>query len=628
MSAKLLTRHAARWTRALSPPSPVLGPVPHIRSTSSEPHHPPQSTNRPSATTASPLPCTANLSHLNPSIVSALEATIDLQNSLGESDPKWQRRTAALADASSTTAPCLKIAVLGETLSGRLAVVDALIGNPTSSIVPEDTNKTYYLSYGAARQETSTNSDVNVSCPSDWLQSHNLSITVPPALDQLDHTPEMLHDPILSSDMVLLVTDSRRCLSSPRERAILQSFATSGKPTTIVIDSDSTNKYDALIQKYITAAISIGMHDALSGIQSPQTLLKQSGPASTTHLQSSVTNQPTPVIKAKSSLSTAFLALKRLKSRELDARDKLEAVERRLTSLSGALTTQQTRVYDQFVNKDLALIERVSSRIVMAVRESLDDLPFWKLFWRGDGISHDLRMRLAQYSLVEAEYRMTHTLGRLAETRDVLTSLCSSSLTAVSTLLASSTHASLTTFVHDVTRIRDTTLATLKTAPPPDQYVLRNEIAAFEAAKGLDAFQNRVVALVRRQMAAQAALSLVLVGSVYLGVPLWAVVLPGGGLMSAIGLTWTALRWSSMADKFVGEISAEQKSLRDMLLASYDKQFDSAVVTPLAEAIKLAQEAMTMRRNEVSSRIQKIQNVQKTVEDLLYQVSAIPFNKP
>ncbi|TPX33614.1 hypothetical protein SmJEL517_g03555 [Synchytrium microbalum] len=551
-----------------------------------------------------------NVNELAPKVTLAMDETIRLQNSLGENDAKWLKRTTATANATGV----LRIAVVGETLSGRTSVVDALVGNPGASLVPEDADKTYTLSYGTEVDQKTTDSDVAMSCPSDWLKSSNASIIVPPALDTLDSNPNYsLQDPILASDIIILVTDSRRVLSSPRERGVLRSFTSAGKPTAVVVDGLTTDGSTT----YIMKGVDIGMHGSVPGILPPsiKPYTKPTSTKSITDLQQLITS---PSTKPKSTLSTALLALSRLKARELDAQKLLSAVSHKITSLAGALKREEARVHERFVDSDLGIIERISARLVMAVRYALDDVPFWKLFWKVDGLSYDVRKQVDENTLVETEYRMTHTLGRLSETRDVLITLSSSSLSSISTTLSESTHPILHTLSHDLSRIRDTNLTALKNILP-NPFSLRNEIATFHAAKGLDGFQTRVGTLVGRQFVGQSLLGAVLLGSVYLGVP-WAVALPGGGLLSALGLTWMALRWSSMSDRFVGEISAEQKTLRERLLASYDTEFESTVVNPLSEVVTLAQQAVTKQKEEVSSRISRIEKVEVMVKELLVTI--------
>ncbi|KAJ3043983.1 hypothetical protein HDV00_003510 [Rhizophlyctis rosea] len=583
----------------------------------------------------------------NNSLVAVLDRIGALQLELGESDVAWRRRVSR--EVVDLDGP-FRVAVVGEANSGAPAVLNSLLANPLGQdIVPEKIvtdfqPKVFKIGYGeqlAENVDSTARDVVHIKAPAEWLQRNNAEIYGISSFQDFEGHSEQLNNIIYRSDLVVLVTDTSRLLSGAWETWFLKEFVAKGKEN-VIIALNGAGSLDAAEGDAIDAAQARLRHllpQAKTAPVSAQTSAESTTatPTPTTHplpsifpistrTSSGLTDLRSTVIarldtpfdrtahKTTATKFTATRALERLLEKQAQASALLQSAQTESLTLVNAVVTAEKRLVQNFQLRDLAVVQYGVTSLSDAIRGYFDKVKFWKLFWRSDFVSEDLKARMKEYSLLQAEYQMTYAVGRLNEGSHHLRTTVTSYLTTIQSSAHPFSNSPFTLpLQHEARQVLEILERKKATSEGEvDPYVLRNEVATFDETKQCDALQRRAEGLVRNQLGLQLVIYSVGLLATHLGTP-WAVSIPSTLFVSALGLAWMRLRWGSFEEQFWSKISEAHKKLKDRLLTVYEKQFTTVVAEPLASSIKLYDDAVVKKIGEAEQRRVEIENLLKSV---------------
>jgi hypothetical protein len=212
-------------------------------------------------------------------------------------------------------------------------------------------------------------------------------------------------------------------------------------------------------------------------------------------------------------------------------------------SFSTLQKTEQLKGFlkTDFETVDLPLVHHSFVQQHSIIRDSFLKTPFWKLFWNCDYFVDEVKTRLRNHGLVQAEFQMVFAAGKIAGTAanvDKDASLCI------------------------------------------DPYALRNEIAAYDESILFNNLSLTLQSTVRNQYIVQVFVfnkSLIygsLILAVHFGIPI-AVAVPSGLLVSSLGLSWMNHRYSAIQSDFVSSLHTSQKTLESKLKELHASQLES-----------------------------------------------------
>ncbi|KAI9335934.1 hypothetical protein BDR26DRAFT_865380 [Obelidium mucronatum] len=149
-----------------------------------------------------------------------------------------------------------------------------------------------------------------------------------------------------------------------------------------------------------------------------------------------------------------------------------------------------------------------------------------------------------------------------------------------------------------------------------DAFVLKNVVATgFDVSSQVETVQQKADYTVRSLFASQLLFATGGVFMTYLGVP-WAISIPSTILVGGAGVAFQSLRWSSVQDRFISQVTEEQKTLESKLLNTYDREFTRVVSDPLSSLIKMLNSALEKRLQEAKETQVKIEELRKEIDGI------------
>ncbi|KAI8818260.1 uncharacterized protein EV422DRAFT_196268 [Fimicolochytrium jonesii] len=574
-----------------------------------------------------------------------LKLVAEQQIEVGERDAAWLTRTAAALGDDT-----LRIAFVGEHSADVINLVGAVLETSLGGVAP--VGQIQRISFGSGNAPASGS---DLTSPTPWLAKNRAEVLAVPGFDKIDAS--QLEDVIHQSDLVVLATRVANRLTSPRETEFLSKYIASGKSNVIVtVDglqqegSETLNALESVRERLNffapksspgqppLAIVPVDTHKALEA----RRLLKSLNPAGPTpsvflkDLESSgvrdvelsiVSHIDTPAdrveLKRESAIFTATQALTRLQNTLQSADTALQqALDDLDSSIARVLKTKERLVRD-FRGEDLAVVNGSTTALRAAVREYFTKVPFWKLVWRNDFVADDLKVRMREHTLLQAEYQMVYAMGKLNEGAR---SLRETVLEQVDAVLDPKSHISAASNVNAIkdlllelerTRILiirqgaarplGPSTSEAKSTPesgsliftPADPFLLRNRIATFDATRHCDDLQRDAQKLVVRQALFQGALYTTLLLVTHFGVPLISVGLPVALISSGAGLAWMRLRWRLLEQRFWGRVSNGHDTLKEDILTAFEQTTDQHLVEPVAGIVKVIRDAVDERRHKV-----------------------------
>ncbi|KAJ3005762.1 UNVERIFIED_CONTAM: hypothetical protein HDU68_004411 [Siphonaria sp. JEL0065] len=555
--------------------------------------------------------------------------------------------------ALKTQGDAFRITVVGDALVGKEELVNALLEN---SQVPEVINERKTLNdalndsdvvtvaYGSNYSKTanSTQKQTDIELGLEWLRNYNAKIVLVPSTASVSTIAENVN----VSDLTILVTSADAPLSAKVDSEFLKIYA--DKPNIVIAvnsKSDSTSHSVSDTTSYISARLvelssasslpifpintktarsaqqditspSFAQKWTFSGVQDLKTtILNQiSSETSRTSLQASTT-----------SFSARTIAT-RLSEDAQTSIQLLEAVQKRVQNVVfKSLVQEQERLRSGFVESDLSGVGEKVGGLLASLREYFRGFGVLGLVWRSDTVGADLEARVRGNSLSQAEYRMTYAVGKLNEGLYTLYSRTRSELSS----LSSDTHplsayTSTKDLQSDISRIID---ILDKQAPASvkknngggvqvDAFVLKNLVSSgFDVSSQIETVEKKADYTVRSLFASQLLFATGGVFATYLGVP-WAVSIPATVLVGGAGVAFQSLRWSSVQDRFISQITEEQKTLEAKLLDTYDREFTRVVSDPLASIVKMLNSAIGKRLVEAKEAKAQIDALIKEIDQV------------
>ncbi|KND04447.1 uncharacterized protein SPPG_00176 [Spizellomyces punctatus DAOM BR117] len=565
----------------------------------------------------------------------------ELQVSIGERDAAWLGRIGVDFDS------CFRITVVGERHVGTSALVNALVENPLKESIESSNAGIRRISYGSKVEQVAgaTGGYVDVKCPADWLLRNNVEVFELPGLDCIDK--HRIEDVIYRTDLIILATDVNRRLTSPSEVQFLENFYANGKGGLVVavdgLDQESKDKLEVLEEvrsrlrtlagsnegPRVSSVVPVSTRKARAAQQllkdkkPPATFAEQWSASGLQDLKSTVISRlDTPADrgahKMRAAAFTARRALNRLADSQNATERALNQAREELKHLATRIVETEKRLVRDFETRDLAAVQYSVSSLSDAIHEYFDKVKFWKLFWRSDFVSDDLKSKMRENSLLQAEYQMVYAIGKLNEGLYGLYQRVGESLERLLDLASIDVSAGVArSLQQDISRIGQ--VLAQQTPPAPgsevDPFFLRNEIAKFDETRHCDDLQSSAEKLVRRQIGYQLVVYVSGLLGVHLGVPI-AVMVPSALGASAGGFGWMKVRWGMLEGRFWGKVSQGHKTLKDNLMTAYDKEFKRVVAEPLVSVIKLLEDAIEARRKEVHDNKKQLEDVLTKVREV------------
>ncbi|KAJ1569499.1 hypothetical protein HK096_002911 [Nowakowskiella sp. JEL0078] len=376
---------------------------------------------------------------LKPSEMRSLLSDIQaFQSAEKSTDPIWLNRislTIAKLDAP------LRIAVVGERNVGTSELVNVLLElSSGKSLVSED-------HFGSKRSitrirlyapdfhnETSSASEfTEVACPSIWLNNHQLEILEIPGLDLADSSPEakrIVEDTIYSSDIVVIVTDKSRQLTGAWESQFLRDFQKKfSRNTPNLLIAVNGVEPSSLTWPVISNGIQsrLGVSDHNADLTFP-VILAQARIAQTKSAAEYEKEWAASGIRDFKnrlvSLATDFNArmMLRVNSVQFVAQNAknaivhdqttkikdLEAIADKLETnlLKNWVAPRVQKLKVNFEQKDLSAVEDALKHWIESSREYFSKVSALRLFLGTDMLADDLKFKMTEHSLIEAEYRV------------------------------------------------------------------------------------------------------------------------------------------------------------------------------------------------------------------------------
>ncbi|KAJ3106413.1 hypothetical protein HDU97_006398 [Phlyctochytrium planicorne] len=609
---------------------------------------------------------------------------IDLQTELGESSSDWVNRVAnASRELEEPKAPFL-ITVVGEKSANKETLIDALLdANVTAPLagdlfdaehskvvrsLPTSSKSTHdrFLerSYGKPDESSpSTESSTEVQrlkAATEWIQNYNVEFA---SCSADSHSLNDADDALYGSDLLVLVTDAVRPLSTASEIRLLERFYARGKQNFVIAVNNvehldgTAATLDALvsfIQRRL-ADVKSGMetttetNSEVAGTISTTTIpifpmsakrarnlqtsfaaqgRSTNGPDFTTHWTASgVQDLKTSILSRVSAQNrsqhrvasvkfTAAESLRRILADQEASLELLASAKARIRSvLVPGLVAGEERLYSDFEKRELPSVEENLAELTNSLRSFFSGFGLPKLLFKSNNLSEDVKNTMRANSLLKIEYQMTYSIGKLNEGLYTLYERTRAELQAITSDSSPLSAYKLTkSFQSDVSRI----IAIIDKQRPlagveVDPFTLRNLIATFDESNQADKLEQSAEAVVRRHLGLQFFILSGGVFGTYLGVP-WAISIPSTAIVCGLGVGLMSLNWRMLQDRFISNISDSQKRLQSKLMASYDRDFKRVVAEPLAAIVKLVEENLEMRVREGEEARQRTEELLKLVE--------------
>ncbi|KAJ3195469.1 Trafficking protein particle complex subunit 6B [Irineochytrium annulatum] len=577
-----------------------------------------------------------------------LESVQQLQTDLGETSPAWINRVARTArfepvtlmpptlNASSFSlihadnATTLKIAVIGESTSGKEELVNALLEMPRQQAL-RDAIGPYDERVHRLRSSPSSGTSADDASAHPSLEDHVISSPFLTTLNaelfclpmSLQRTKEF-EDAVHESDVTILITSALRPLQDSQEVNFVERFVGGGKRNVVVavnhVDFFEQRDGDEEVLPRVNRRLEEILSDASDGVAPKVYPLSTRGAIealSSSHssgfasqwertglqpLKASLlaASQSRNAVREAMVTFTAAAAARRLRSDQESSSALLGATAQRVrTVLVRGIVKGEERLHGAFERRELEDVQVSLAGLTDMLREYLRRVGLVGLTFRADGVADDVRRKMGEKSLLKAEYQMAYAVGRLNEGLYTLYDRTQAELSVLtSEENPLSAYKTTKAFQNDVSRI----LAILDKQRPPagvevDPFKLRNIVATFDESNLADGLQESAERLVRRHLLLQFGLLSGGVFMTYLGTP-WAVSLPSTLAVCAIGFGVMKLSLDSVKDRFISKVTEVQKTFKDRLLTTYTTDFRRVVADPLASIVKLVDDALEIRLKE------------------------------
>ncbi|KAJ3219600.1 hypothetical protein HDU67_000088 [Dinochytrium kinnereticum] len=379
-----------------------------------------------------------------------LNGLIDLQTELGESSRDWVNRVAtASRDLEDVKSPFL-ITVVGEHGSNKESLIDSLINISASTSVAGDyfgyeQSKILRISYGDKTSKPPTvepSADtLRIQAPVEWLNSYQVEIA--------SCTPEAKEadDVLYNSDLLVLVTDAVRPLSTPSEVRLLERFHARGKRNVVIavnnidyLEGSSASVDSVLSHIQRRVAEIIGSESAeptetvigaipIYPISSRKARSLQvsfanqgrrtDGPDFTSHWNASgVQDLKTTILARVSSQSRsehrveavrfkAAEALRRILADQEASLDLLASTQSRIQSvLVPGLVAGEERLHEDFEKRELVAVNENLAQLTDSLRDYFGRVGIAKLIFKSDVLAKDVKSTMRSNSLLKAEYQV------------------------------------------------------------------------------------------------------------------------------------------------------------------------------------------------------------------------------
>lgn len=246
-----------------------------------------------------------------------------------------------------------------------------------------------------------------LKCPSDWLQEQNLEIMNVPGLS----SDEFIQDTVLKSHIVVLVTDSVRCLSAFNEKFFLSEFLNPSKPHLMILVNHIPNTMslqelestlDEKLREFDSKKDDLSIfYVPLNDSSSPDAIADLSALKDkiSLHSQKKTLFHDAETFALSRKLSHQALLLHSLSKSFAGS---LETV----FSLRKDLENQQEKLDKDFQTQDLPILKDALKNYTMSVRDYLDKFFFWKLFYKSDEIGTDLKYHLRLYPFTQGQLQV------------------------------------------------------------------------------------------------------------------------------------------------------------------------------------------------------------------------------
>ncbi|KAI9007395.1 hypothetical protein BC832DRAFT_452464 [Gaertneriomyces semiglobifer] len=478
---------------------------------------------------------------------------------------------------------------------------------------------------------------MDAKVPVGWLSANDFEIFHTPVASRMssDRLADILH----RTDLIVLVTDLTRRLSTEHEKQFIRDFYLNGRTASslvVVVDGmelvpDQPQKLAIVdeIQQNLRTLLSSSQTVTANDIPSvipvstraarselPAVLAKHfatgSGDIYTASglpaLQSTVISRvDTARDRARLKLSTAAFsatqALNHLLTSHAAAQSVLSHITDDLQVLVDRVVSTEKRLVREYESRDLGVVEKTFTALSDAIRAYFASARFWKLFWKSETVGSDLQRVVRDHSLVQSEYQMVYAIGKMNEGLVQLYERVQESLQKAS-------HScSQDACLDAVKRLNEDLrrgIVSLEARSPvtgeADPFILRNPVAQFDtsySAPHCKALQEVAQKLVARQMVYQLGIFFTLAGVTHLGVPFAAVGLPVSILASTTGLVWMNMRWKRAEERFWAGVSAGFGRLRENLVSTYRQEFQRTVAAPLVSVVQTLEQSLQLSQKQL-----------------------------
>nr|BAK00596.1 predicted protein [Hordeum vulgare subsp. vulgare] len=561
----------------------------------------------------------------------------------------------------------LRILVVADRHVGRGALINALLGYPGGQqIVNEEWGTEVDTVIHVQRGDTLRDETVDdagykvrhIEVPAcDAVQAAEWTV-VPPLSTNWPHLSAQL----AAHDLVLLVTDTPRHLTTPLETAVASRLAQSGQPATVAINGlEYLTRPETELPRILAAMqAKVGQGVPLFPVSSrragvamylstpnasaavPESAGAESGiPALAVHL-ASLRSSPTKrhTAHARATLAAARAALDHVRAQHARAVSRLAAADAAFDArVAKRAANEQARLLAEFHDRDAAAVDAGVRRVASRAREWFAGTPFWVLPFRADGIAAEMRSaRGGAHVMSEAETRMGVAAGRLGEgaryaflevaneVRRIVEDVekAHDDATAASPVTEPlppvSSDPAIAPLLAALDRIHAMASTHASAQPIVDPFALSNVVwrtrARYEHGSDVEHVRSQAEALVLRAAGIQAGIWILGIASVVYGFVPAGIGAMGGAMASAVGLEIMRRGWAAVEDEYVGMVESVKDGLHKDLLDEYHKLVSDKVTTPLENMIELYEQALTEQATYLESQAVELDALQAEIEVL------------